>query len=98
MFEIIFEASDTIDQRREQIQSLLQENVCAVTFTKVNGEQRIMPCTLMPNLLPPAPAVEKAKPARPEPVDTMSVWCTDQNAWRSFRLENVQTLRILESK
>ncbi len=98
MFEIIFEASDTIDQRREQIQSLLQENVCAVTFTKVNGEQRIMPCTLMPNLLPPAPVVEKAKPARPEPVDTMSVWCTDQNAWRSFRLENVQTLRILESK
>lgn len=98
MFEIVFEAQDTNDQRREQLQSLLQGNVCAVTFTKINGEQRVMPCTLMPDLLPPAPLVEKAKPARPEPIDTMSVWCTDQNAWRSFKVANVQTIRILESK
>lgn len=96
MFEIVFEDADTLDQRREQIQSLLTENVCAVTFTKVNGEQRIMPCTLMPNLLP---RVEKAMAVeRPVNPETMSVWCTDQMSWRSFRLANVQTIRVLEGK
>lgn len=96
MFEIVFETTDTLDQRREQIQSLLSENVCAVTFTKVNGEQRIMPCTLMPNLLP---RVEKAMAVqRPQNPETMSVWCVDQQGWRSFKLANVTTVRILESK
>lgn len=96
MFELVFESTDTLDQRREQIQSLLAENICAVTFVKVNGEQRIMPCTLRSDLLP---RVEKAmaveKPANPE---NMSVWCVDQQAWRSFRLANVQTIRVLENK
>lgn len=96
MFEIVFEATDTLDQRREQILSLLKENICAVTFTKVDGEQRVMPCTLMPAHLPKvekAPAVE-----RPANAENVSAWCTDKQGWRSFRLANVQTIRVLDSK
>lgn len=96
MFEIVFETTDTLDQRREQIQSLLTENVCAVTFTKVDGELRIMPCTLRPDLLP---RVEKAMAVeRPRNPENMSVWCVDQQGWRSFRLANVTTVRVLEGK
>jgi len=96
MFEIVFEDQDTLDQRREQILSLLQENVCAVTFAKVDGEVRIMPCTLSPAVLPrieKGPAVE-----RPQNAEVMSVWCTDKEGWRSFRVANVHSIRVLDTK
>lgn len=96
MFEIIFEAEDTLDQRREQMLDLLQENVCAVTFTKVDGEQRIMPCTLAPALLP---KVEKEPTVvRPQNVEVISAWCTDKEGWRSFRVANVHSIRVLDRK
>lgn len=96
MFEIIFEAEDTLDQRRDQMLDLLKENVCAVTFTKVDGEQRIMPCTLSPALLP---RVEK-EPAvvRPQNAEVISAWCTDKAGWRSFRVANVYSIRVLDTK
>lgn len=96
MFEIIFEEQDTLEQRREQMLSLLQDNVCAVTFDKLDGELRVMPCTLSPALLPRVtkePAVH-----RPQNAEVMSVWCTDKDGWRSFRVANVRSIRVLEGK
>jgi len=49
---------ETIDQRRDIIKSMLSEGVCTVTFTKVNGETREMPCTLKADMLPPQKVVE----------------------------------------
>jgi len=96
MFEIIFEDQDTLDQRREQMLDLLQENVCAVTFAKVDGEVRVMPCTLAPALLP---RIEKEPAvARSQNADVMSVWCTDKAGWRSFRVANVHSIRVLDAK
>jgi hypothetical protein len=84
----------TIDDRRSVIADLLRQGVCEVTFTKVNGELRTMPCTLDATIVPPAPEPKvlaegeqpRAKKANP---DNMSVWCTDKNEWRSFKLANV---------
>ncbi len=63
----------------------LQTGVYEVTFTKVNGDNRIMPCTLMGDYLPEF----DTKLKEPNPVDTdldrISVWCTDANAWRAFK-------------
>ena len=30
----------------------LKNNLCTVTFTKVNGETRVMPCTLKEDVVP----------------------------------------------
>lgn len=96
MFELVFESTDTLDQRREQMLDLLKENVCAVTFTKVDGEQRIMPCTLRPDLLP---RIEKAPAVvRPQNAEVISAWCTDKSSWRSFRIANVHSIRVLDTK
>ena len=89
-----FDSNRTIDDRRAVIAELLRQGVCEVTFTKINGELRTMPCTIDPRIVPPAPdprvlaegEIARVKKSNP---DNMSVWCTDKNEWRSFKLANV---------
>ena len=77
-----------VDSRNRELRHMLGHGVCEVTFTKVNGEVRTMPCTLDSSLLPPAPLKEhhSTKLYKPE---TLSVWCLDKMEWRSFRVANV---------
>lgn len=89
-----FSSNRTLDDRRTVILDFLKQGICEVTFTKVNGELRTMPCTLDSKIVPPAPEpkllaegeVPRVKKSNP---DNMSVWCTDKNEWRSFKLANV---------
>ena len=37
---------------QEEILNQLRNGICEVTFKKVNGEERVMPCTLKAELLP----------------------------------------------
>lgn len=78
-----------VSGRNKEIRDMLSHGVCEVTFTKVDGSVRVMPCTLDPFLLPPAPVLEGRVP-RPFKPETISAWCTDKNEWRSFRVANVQ--------
>jgi WYL_2, Sm-like SH3 beta-barrel fold len=90
--EIIYESGPDdldIDSRNREIRNLLKDGVCEVTFTKINGETRTMPCTLDQTLLPPSNLNEDHQSRAYNP-DVISVWCTDKNAWRSFRVANVQ--------
>jgi hypothetical protein len=80
----------------ELLQRLLTENICTVNFTKVNGESRTMPCTLRKDVLPIVePVLEsKAKKERKTPETSISVWCTDKNCWRSFRLDSIHSISV----
>jgi WYL_2, Sm-like SH3 beta-barrel fold len=87
---------------KAELKELLHKHVVEVTFTKVDGSVRIMPCTLMESLLPPAPAHVSGTD---NPIDfpkvrkvneaNLSVWCTDKNEWRSFKVDNVISAKIL---
>ena len=79
---------------KEQIVLALKESVCEVTFTKVNGEVRVMPCTLQEGVVP---AYERKTPVKEakEPTDVLSVWCLDKRAWRSFRVSSVQEVHVI---
>ena len=74
----------------------LKNHVCTVTFTKVNGDTRIMPCTLKEDVVPkpPAEVASKSVAKRHENQNVISVWCTDKREWRSFRVDNVVDLQI----
>jgi hypothetical protein len=61
-----------------------------VTFTKVNGETRVMPCTLKEDVIP---NVEHKGTKKPNEA-IVSVWCLDKKEWRSFRVNNVVDLQI----
>lgn len=87
---------------REDLEKFFKEHAnVEVTFTKVDGTVRTMPCTLNEALLPvvvqitptadtPVPRVKKFNPA------VMSVFCTDKQEWRSFRVENVISIAVKE--
>jgi hypothetical protein len=77
---------------REEIVAMLETGVCEVTFTKINGELRQMPCTLKTELLPVINYKINEEKTRKQNPDNLSVWCTDKNQWRSFRIANVQKI------
>lgn len=78
---------------RNELIEQLSTNICEVTFTKVNGEQRVMPCTLREDLLP---ARNESNTERKVNENVLSVWVTDANGWRSFRVDSVTDIKVLE--
>ena len=72
-------------QRNEMIEQLRQRE-CRVIFTKVNGEERDMVCTLNVDMIP-----EEHAPKGPAGYYVVVIRAFDVNkqAWRSFRVENV---------
>jgi len=85
---------DLRDRERE-IHNLLWNHQCEVTFTKVDGSVRTMPCTLKAEALPQRDAnkLHETKIYNPK---TISVWCLDKSEWRSFRTANVTHVKIIE--
>ena len=81
---------------RNILLNALKNHECTVTFTKVNGETRVMPCTLKEGVVPtpPADVASKSTVKRHENQNVVSVWCLDKKEWRSFRVDNVLDLQI----
>jgi hypothetical protein len=77
---------------RLEIVNILTNGIHNVTFTKVDGTERTMPCTLDPALLPTVEITEEKKVPRKINPDTLRVFVTDINEWRSFRIENVKNI------
>jgi len=80
---------------KQELTTALTQGICEVTFTKVNGEVRTMPCTLKTDLLPARAAVVEQRAERKHNDALMSAFCTDKKEWRSFRVENVTKLTQL---
>ena len=54
----------TAQERRDWLKSVLSKAQCEITFTKVDGTVRVMPCTLRSDLLPEAPILENSRRVR----------------------------------
>lgn len=75
---------------KEQILQSLRNGVCKIIFTKVNGDKRIMHCTLSEQLLPEQTDIEEAiQKKKPNP-EVLAVWDTDAGGWRSFRWDALE--------
>jgi len=85
---------ETAADRNGWLRNLLVDGIYDVTFTKVNGEIRTMPCTLKRELLPVVALKETTK-EKVHKTDTLGVWCMDKQEWRSFRVMNVTEVKQL---
>lgn len=83
-----------VTERHREIQNLLWKHQCEVTFTKVNGEERTMPCTLMKEAMPARDANTLHETRLFNP-NSLNVWCLDKSEWRSFRVANVTHIRVI---
>lgn len=64
--------------------------VITVYFTKKDGTNRVMKCTLLPEYIQDnRQLLQEDKPARAENPDVMAVWDVEANGWRSFRIDSV---------
>lgn len=83
---------------REDLEKLLEQNVLVVDFTKLNGDKRVMTCTLREDIKPRAtkddPLSQKAVRKTSDAV--VSVWDVNAKGWRSFRYERVNAVDVVE--
>jgi|TARA_B110000858_G_scaffold102962_1_gene118097 hypothetical protein len=73
---------------RDEMVEQLKTKECQVVFTKVNGDERNMRCTLVEAVLPPT-NFSTDKTPRPVNQETIVAWDVVKEAFRSFRVENV---------
>lgn len=71
--------------------NLLRENVVTVVFVKNDGSERVLNCTLKPDLLPEQTASTSTRKTN---TDVLSVWDLENSGWRSFRLESIITFSV----
>ena len=85
--------------KRDDILKDLHENVIEVHFTKVNGENRIMRCTLDPAYLPQNYNKDHLaeEHQKKENINTIVAWDVVAGGWRSFRVDSVLNVQIIPS-
>ena len=75
-----------------EIKAALAAGEHTVVFTKTNGDERTMLCTLKSSLIPAAKPLQEGEVRRtkkPNP-DVLAVYDTKAPGWRSFRWDSVK--------
>jgi hypothetical protein len=73
------------------LKDMLMFGAVTVTFTKRDGTERVMRCTLSPEMLPPVVVTEDAEPKKQRKVNeaVMAVYDLEAAGWRSFTITSV---------
>jgi hypothetical protein len=71
------------------IRNILTLQDVSVTFTKKDGTERVMNCTLREDVLP-AVTIDESKEPRKKSNATVSVYDLDAKSWRSFTTNAVK--------
>lgn len=82
--------------KREDIKTVLTGHVASVTFTKVDGTERVMKCTLQESMLPEPVASDAEINRNRKPNEAVQVaWDLEKKGWRSFRIDSVKSIEVL---
>jgi len=67
----------------EELRALLAKDIVTVSFTKKNGDKRVMQCTTISDYLPYTSKYSV------ESDSVITVWDLENAAWRSFRHDSI---------
>lgn len=84
--------SISLDKSKESLQELLRNFVAIVTFTKKDGTERVMKCTLKQDIA--IPHERKTERVKEPKDDLLPVWDIDASAWRTITVPNILTVEI----
>jgi hypothetical protein len=73
----------------DRLKTILREQEIKITFTKKDGTERVMRCTLDPSKLPVQESTE-TNTNRKVSTETMAVFDLDVQGWRSFTKKSVK--------
>jgi len=74
---------------RKWLAGMLEQSVVEVTFTKKDGTERVMNCTLLEDYLP-----ETTGAGRSAGSDALAVFDVDADGWRSFRWDSIKAVKL----
>ena len=77
--------------KRDILIKNLQKKAMRITFTKVNGEERVMDCTLQEHFIQ-----QTEESNRKKNEEVLPVFDINKGEWRSFRLDSVTNIEILQ--
>jgi WYL_2, Sm-like SH3 beta-barrel fold len=88
--------------QRDTLLKDIRENVVEVHFIKVDGEQRVIRCTLQPELLPELyrTNIQERKEEQDfhlKNPDVISAWDVNAGGWRSFRIDSVFYVQVIDN-
>ena len=83
---------------KTDLKNLLEQNVVVVDFTKLNGDKRVMTCTLREDIKPAATKTDamSQKKVRETSDAVVSVWDVNAKGWRSFRYERINAVDVVD--
>jgi hypothetical protein len=88
--ETIFSGdSKAAKKGRKWLAGILEQSVVEVTFTKKDGTERVMNCTLLEDYLP-----ETTGAGRSAGSDALAVFDVDADGWRSFRWDSIKAVKL----
>lgn len=80
---------------KSEISEQLSTGEYDIQFTKVNGDIRKMKATLLDSLLPNTNlSVVNEQPLRKKNDSTVTVWDTEKNSWRSFKVDSLISMEL----
>ena len=80
---------------RDWLRKLLQEREVVVTFSKINGDERVMTCTLKEGIIPAPTKTDELSKKKIRDIENdkvCNVWDINAKGWRSFRWANVKKI------
>ena len=83
---------------KEELKLLLSQNVLTVDFTKLDGDKRVMTCTLREDIKPAATKADPMSQTKVREVSdaVVSVWDVNAKGWRSFRYDRINAVDVVE--
>jgi len=83
---------------KNDILELAQRGIIRVVFTKTDGSERIMKCTLHPDLLPVDDRYDQSivEKTRKENPNILAVWDVEKHEFRSFRINSIVSIDYLQ--
>ena len=83
---------------KTDLKNLLEQNVVVVDFTKLNGDKRVMTCTLREDMKPPATKTDTMSQKKVREISdaVVSVWDVNARGWRSFRYDRINSVNIID--
>jgi hypothetical protein len=87
-----------MELNQDNMLAALREGECEVTFTKVNGDTRVMKCTLNMDIIPQAKMpkgdnVPELREGLDSILKAIRVFDTGLEDWRSFKVETVKNFQ-----
>ena len=84
----------TSDESKEWIKGLLNDGVVEVTFTKADGTERVMKCTLKDEVISEHWVAKNTETQKKISEDALPVFDVEAKGWRSFRWDSIKEVNF----